>query len=235
MIRVHVLVEGQTEETFVKSVLQPHFNRQEVYLYPRLIGKPGHRGGIGEYPRARRDVLATLRQDAGAFCTTMFDYYGMPGSWPNREAASQRPFAEKPVTIEEAILADIASELGTGFNCVRFIPYVQMHEFEALLFSDPRLLANGLELANDAAVQSIRDQFHSPEEINDSHQTAPSKRIEGLNRGFDKALQGVLISQKIGLNTMRVQCPHFNDWIEKLEALAHGQTSLAVPPGLRTE
>jgi hypothetical protein len=219
MIRVHVLVEGQTEETFVKSVLQVHFNQRETYLFPRLLGKPGHKGGIGEYPRARRDILTTLKQDAGAFCTTMFDYYGMPNSWPNREAASQKPFAEKPVAIEQAILADISTELGEGFNRARLIPYVQMHEFEALLFSDPKLLANGLELADDAAVQSIRDQFHSPEEINDSHQTAPSKRIKGLNSGYDKVLPGVLISQKIGLATMRAQCPHFDGWIEKLEAL----------------
>lgn len=80
MVRLHVLVEGQTEETFVKNVLQIHFNGRGIYLYPRLIGKPGHRGGIGEYPRARRDILTTLKQDAGALCTRMFDYYGMPGS-----------------------------------------------------------------------------------------------------------------------------------------------------------
>jgi hypothetical protein len=221
MVRVHVLVEGQTEETFVKSVLQPYFNQRETYLFPRLIGKPGHKGGIGEYPRARRDILAAFRQETGAFCTTMFDYYGMPSSWPNRETASQQPFTNKAVTIEEAILADIAGELGTGFNRVRFIPYVQMHEFEALLFSDPKLLANGLELSDDAAVQGIRDQFHCPEEINDSQQTAPSKRIMGLNPGYAKVLDGVRISQKIGLNVMRAQCPHFNGWIEKLEALAH--------------
>jgi hypothetical protein len=82
MVRVHVLVEGQTEETFVKSVLQAHLDQYEICLFPRLIGKPGHKGGIGEYPRARRDILTTLKQDAGAFCTTMFDYYAMPDSWP---------------------------------------------------------------------------------------------------------------------------------------------------------
>jgi hypothetical protein len=223
MTRVHVLVEGQTEETFVKSVLQPHFNEHEIYLFPRLIGKPGHKGGVGEYPRARRDILAALKQDAGAFCTTMFDYYGMPNSWPNREAARQKLFAEKPVTIEEAILADICAELGMGFNRVRFIPYVQMHEFEALLFSDPKLLADGLELPNDGPTRCIRDQFQSPEEINDSQQTAPSKRIMGLNPSYAKVLDGVRISQTIGLNAMRAGCPHFNGWIEKLEAVAQGR------------
>ena len=220
MIRVHVLVEGQTEETFVNNVLQPHFNGHEIYLYPRLVGKPGHKGGIGEYPRAKGDILTTLKHDTGASCTTMFDYYAMPSSWPNREAAKQEPFAEKPVTIERAMLADVSAELGGGFDCARFIPYVQMHEFEALLFSDPKLLADGLDLTDATATQGIRDQFHSPEEINDSQHTAPSKRIVGLNAKYRKVVDGILISQKIGLDAMRAQCTHFNGWIEKLEALA---------------
>ncbi len=121
--------------------------------------------------------------------------------------------------VEDAMLADISSQLGGRFNCARFIPYVQMHEFEALLFSDPALLAKGLDLPDDSEVQRIRNKFHSPEEINDGEQTAPSKRIKGLSSGYDKVLQGVLISQKIGLNVLRAQCPHFNGWIEKLEAL----------------
>jgi hypothetical protein len=221
MLRVYVLVEGQTEETFVGSVLQAHLNRQETYLYPILIGEPGHKGGIGEYSRARDHILRTLRREADTFCTTMFDYYAMPPkSWPKRKEARYKPFAEKPILIETAILADISSKLGDRFNCSRFIPYVQMHEFEALLFSDPDLLAKGLDLADDSEIQRIRSQFHSPEEINDNKQTAPSKRIKKLNARYSKRRQGVLISQKIGLDAMRSQCPHFNEWIGKLEALA---------------
>lgn len=219
MIRVHVLVEGQTEETFANYVLLPHLMQRQVYLYPRQVGKPGHRGGIGEYQRARRDILNTLKQDVDAFCTTMFDYYGMPGSWPEREAANDKPFTEKPVAIERAILADISSQLGEGLCRTRFIPYVQMHEFEALLFSDPRLLAEGLELPDDSEVQRIRGQFQSPEEINDSQETAPSKRILQLNSSYSKVTDGVLISQKIGLAAMRSQCAHFHEWIQRLEAL----------------
>ena len=220
MVRVHVLVEGQTEETFVKGVLQPYFNRHEIFLLARLIGKPSHRGGIGEYPRARRDILVTLKQESRAFCTTMFDYYGMPDSWPQREAAKHNPFSQKAGMIEQAILSDIAGELGDGFNTARLVPYVQMHEFEALLFSDVKLLADGLELANDAAIQAIQNQFQTPEEIDDSPQTAPSKRILSLNPSYAKVLDGVRISQSIGLDMMRAQCPHFNEWIGKLEALA---------------
>lgn len=199
MIEVHVLVEGQTEEMFVNRVLRSHFWPLGIKLHPQLLGKPGRQGGVREYSVARIDFLTVLRQRPDSFSTTMFDCYAMPDSWPNRQAAKGKPFAEKPVVIEEGLLADIASELGTGFNRDRFIPYVQMHEFEALLFSDPKLLANGLELPDTAAVQAIRDGFHCPEEINDSHQTAPSKRLKGLNPGYAKVLDGVRISQNIGL------------------------------------
>lgn len=220
MVRVHVFVEGQTEKMFVQSILLSYFARKEIFLLPRQLGRPRHKRGICAYPLARRDILATLKQEAHTFCTTMFDYYAMPDSWPQREVAKRNPFPQKSVMVEHAILADIASELGEGFDRSRFIPYVQMHEFEALLFSEPGLLAAGLELADESEVRCIRNEFGSPEEINDSEQTAPSKRIKRLDPSYQKVNDGVLISQKIGLDTMRAQCPHFNAWVEKLEALA---------------
>jgi len=217
MVRVHVLVEGQTEETFVNRVLRSHFWPLGIQLCPRQLGKPGHPPGIVEYPRARGDILATLRQETNSLCTTMFDYYAMPHSWPGRKEAGGRP-----ETIERAILDDISAEMGSGFHQARFIPYVQMHEFEALLFSEPKSLAASLESVEESAVQQIRDQFSSPEEIDDSQETAPSKRIERLDSSYQKVNDGILIAQRIGINVMRAECPHFNEWIQRLETLAHG-------------
>ena len=223
MVRVHVFAEGQTEKMFVQSILLPYFAPCGVYLFPRQLGKPQHKRGVCEYSRAKRDMLGMLKQEPASFCTTMFDYYAMPDSWPRRETARRSPFSQKSVMVELAILADIAGELGSGFDAARLIPYVQMHEFEALLFSDPKLLAQRLYLTDDTATQAIRGQFGTPEEIDDSPQSAPSKRIIGLYPGYDKRLDGFLISQNIGLNAMRTQCPHFNDWLQRLEALAgHG-------------
>jgi len=142
MVRLHVLVEGQTEEMFVKEILSPHFNGLELYLTPWLAGK---HGGIGRYERERGDLLKRLKQDRSAF------YYAMPTSWPGREAAEGSPEA-----IEQAILADICAALGEGFDPARFIPYVQMHEFEALLFSAPKLLADGLQSVEEATVRASR-------------------------------------------------------------------------------
>jgi hypothetical protein len=213
MNKVKVVVEGPTELGFVKSVLGLYFGQRQIQV------SPVDHGGVGRYSDFRREVLAVLKQDADHFCTMMFDYYGMPNSWPGREIARQKPFAQKSVVIEEAIFNDIAVELGERFNRRRFIPYVQMHEFEALLFTDPGKLAAGLGLANEGKIHAIREGVQSPEEINDSEQTAPSKRIKGLYARYSKVVDGVLIAQKIGLEAMRTQCPHFNEWIGRLESL----------------
>lgn len=219
MIRVHVLVEGQTEEGYVKEVLWDHFNIRKIYLIPRQLGKPGHKGGVGEYPRARKDILNTLKEDKSSFCTTMFDYYGMPHSWPGRRAACCKPFIEKPKTVEEALHDDIVSSMGKNFYRNRFVPYVQMHEFEALLFSDPKRLAEGLNLDDSSDIDDILNSFQGPEEINDHPDTAPSKRISKLMPGYEKSINGILISLDIDMETMRKKCPHFNAWIECLEKL----------------
>ena len=111
--------------------------------------------------------------------------------------------------------------MGCRFDRCRFIPFVMMHEFEALLFSDCERFAIGIdrpELAD--SFQEIRDAFPSPEAIDDSPVTAPSKQIEALVPGYEKPLLGALAALEIGLETMRAECPHFDCWISRLERRA---------------
>ncbi|MDP2158323.1 MAG: DUF4276 family protein, partial [Nitrospirota bacterium] len=106
------------------------------------------------------------------------------------------------------------------FDQNRFVPYVMMHEFEGLLFSDCEGFSRGIgrpQLVDE--FQAIRDQFSSPEEINDSPITAPSKRVKELVQGYEKPLMGTLAILEIGLNTIRAECPHFREWLARLEAL----------------
>ena len=111
--------------------------------------------------------------------------------------------------------------MGEGFNQDRFVPFVVMHEFEGLLFSDCDKFSRGIGrpgLASD--FQAIRNQFSTPEEINDSPHKAPSKRVEGLVQGYEKPLLGALAVLEIGLNAIRAECPHFRNWLSRLEGLA---------------
>lgn len=220
MIRVHIICEGQTEEMFVNEVLAESFAVQGVYLIPSLIGKPGHKGGNFRFERLLTDVRVRLLGDAGAYCTTFFDFYGLPADFPGKNEAMQYTLnADKAHCITQAMTARLQAALGTD-AMRRFIPYVQMYEFEGLLFSDTSGLAQGINqptLADD--FEAIRLAFASPEMINDSPETAPSKRLLAMFEAYDKPLHGSLAALEIGLGSIRRECPLFNAWLERFGQL----------------
>lgn len=221
MIRVHIICEGQTEEMFVNEVLAESFAVQGVYLIPSLIGKPGHKGGNFRFERLLTDVRVRLLGDARAYCTTFFDFYGLPANFPGKNEAMQYTLnADKAHCITQAMTARLRAVLGAE-AMRRFIPYVQMYEFEGLLFSDTSGLAQGINqpaLADD--FEAIRLAFASPEMINDSPETAPSKRLLAMFEAYDKPLHGSLAALEIGLGSIRRECPLFNAWLERLGQLA---------------
>jgi hypothetical protein len=217
MKRVHVICEGQTEETFVAEVLAPALMQQQIYLLPSLIGKPGHKGGNLRFERLLTDVRARLG-DNRAWCTTFFDFYGLPPEFPGKAKAEQQlAIADKAACIAQGLKRKLAEKLDAN-ALRRFIPYVQMHEFEGLLFSSPEQLAKTCNRpAMHLPLQAIRDQFASPEHINDSPHTAPAKRILQLYPGYDKPLHGTIAALETGLGIMRRECRLFNGWLVALE------------------
>ena len=212
MSRVLVFVEGQTEETFVRDLLVPYFSRLGIYLTPILAQtSPGHKGGIVSYGKVKHQLTRLCRQDQGAYVTTMMDYYGLPNDFPGLDG--RVPDAHEQVArLEQALQQDI--------DAPNFIPNLMLHEFEALLFSAPEKIAEWLDdQALLAPMAAIRGAFATPEHINNSPQTAPSKRILALVPHYKKTVDGPLIAEDIGLDAIRAQCPHFNNWIERLLAL----------------
>jgi hypothetical protein len=124
------------------------------------------------------------------------------------------------VRIEQAVKADIVAEVPDLRADVRFLPYLQLHEYEGLLFSDPAAFASGIGLHHLATqFQAIRSAFPTPEDINDDPNTAPSKRALGAHPSYQKVLDGTLAAQAVGITRMRQECPHFRAWVEQLEAL----------------
>lgn len=228
MPRLLVHVEGETEETFVNEVLAPHlYGLGYSGVSARLVGNSrqrDRRGGIRGWSAVRIDILKHLKEDSGCIATTMVDYYALPQNgeraWPGRAQAGALQFSQKADVVENALLLDIGNELGASFDGSRFVPYVTMHEFEGLLFSDCMRFAKGIcqpELAPQ--FQIIRSLFATPEEINDSPVTAPSKRVEALVPGYEKPLLGTLAALEIGLDVIRRECPYFRRWLERLENL----------------
>ena len=228
MTRLLVHVEGQTEESFVNEVLKIHLCTQRFAdVNPRILGNArprSQRGGVGAWTSARKDITNHLKQDPGCIVTTMVDYYAMPqtGSraWPGRSEANELAFPNNAETVEKALATDVCEQMGSDFKPERFVPYVMMHEFEAMLFSHCERFAGGIgepELA--PKFQEIRAKFGCPEEIDDSPETAPSKRIVSLVPGYQKPLWGILAALEIGLGAIRLACPHFRSWLERLEGI----------------
>lgn len=221
MNRVLALVEGQTEQTFVSRVLAPELGASSVFLSARIIGKPGRKGGIRAYSAVRREIVMLLREDPRRLCTTMFDFYGLPEDWPGRQAARSRRVPDRAESVESAMAADVAAEMGTSFDLNRFIPYIQLHEFEALLFASPRELAHAAQSKeSEGQLQAIADEFGDPEAIDDGQDTHPSHRIIEFIPRYQKAVHGPIAAGRIGLPTLRQRCAHFARWIERLKELA---------------
>jgi len=155
----------------------------------------------------------------------MVDYYGLPRTgdkaWPGRDLAANLPFPQKAPCVETALRNDLNTVMRHDFNPRRFIPFVIMHEFEGLLFSDCSAFSRGIyrpELKTD--FQAIRDEFQTPEEIDDSPITAPSKRVLNIIPNYQKPILGTLAAAEIGLVAIRAECPHFSDWLNQLEQAA---------------
>lgn len=210
-----VLVEGKTEMDFVDEILSDHLRRVGYSSVSwRLIAAPN--AGICGWERAKTNIGRRLRTNARV--TTMVDYYELKPCWPGRDKSNALPTAERADFVESAILQDMRGEDAVE----NLIPYVMLHEFEAILFSDCQKFANAIgypQLKPD--FQEIRDQFHTPEDIDDSPEGAPSKRIGALLDPdvYRKPLVGLQGAMAIGMDAIRAECPHFAKWMDNLEAI----------------
>lgn len=215
MTRIYLLVEGQTEEAFVNELLVPHYARMERFLTPIIVStSPGYRGGVVSYAKIRPQIEKLCKQDAAAHVSTMFDLYALPGDFPGKESAAYHALAngqDKAVFLEAQLAQDIAQR--------NFLPNVLVHEFEALLFTDITAFEQWTD--DDEVLEPLRQirATTSPEDINDSPRTAPSKRILAAMSGYQKTFHGPLIACDIGIDPMRAACPHFDRWLTALEGL----------------
>jgi hypothetical protein len=216
---VIALVEGITEQRFINQILAPVLYPRNIYLSPVVISKPGQKGGDVKFERVKNDIGDHLKQRQDTFVTLFLDFYGIKGDWPEiDEARRQNSAALKAEKFKFGVKNEVQKLFGDYYPEKRFIPYVSMHEFEALLFSDPAILAAQLP-ANESVIEKILKDCGEPESINDSFQTAPSKRLETLCGRYKKTTTGIAIAEKIGIAKMRQACPLFGAWLDKIEKL----------------
>lgn len=223
MIRLHIVVEGSTEESFVKTSLVDHLAAHNVSASATIVGKAVSKGrgrherGGGSFKSWRKDIETILRGDSRANLrvTTLFDLYGLPRDFPGLSQFGNDADTNRRCDALQA-------ELGAAIPDPRFIPYLQRHEFEALVLcglSKLRYLTDAEEQV--VGIEKLEAQISgmSPEDVNDGKHTAPSKRLEACVPGYSKSLHGPLVVEDVGLQTLRTRCPRFGRWVEQLENL----------------
>jgi hypothetical protein len=205
-----VVCEGETEETFVRRVLSGRLTQKTL--------KPSCLGGIepNGYKKLVGEVRQWLRTKGITHVTTMIDLYRLPSDFPRKTQAPSDPY-KKVCFLEEALAEEIQD--------ARFIPYIMLHEFEALL-----LTKTGLEIIRERArvgksdrswqeLQRDLARVKTPERLNDDANSHPSARIKKIWPRFKKTTDGVGILEQVPWEELCAACPHFGDWIRKLEAL----------------
>lgn len=211
MIRVCIVCEGQTEVEFVKSCLAPYLLHSQVLAFPSLLQAPSgnHRGGRVTVERLVKFMSHQYRQSDRI--TTLVDFYG----FQDRDGRSR-------TQLEADIRRGVAGST-TGYDPRFVLPYVQMYEFEGLLFTDPAAFEwaeDGWSDEVNQALTAVAQAFATPEDINDSPETAPSRRILHIfpDGTYSKTEHGPLIAESIGVDAIRARCPAFSEWVGKLQA-----------------
>jgi hypothetical protein len=222
VVEVIVFTEGQTEEQFIKRVVAPSLRAQQIFLKPQTLNtSQDAKGGAVTFDRLKFNARNTLRQKPDAILTTFLDLYGLDTSFPDFAEAKQFPVVYARTTrLETALHREIVANIGCRPE--RFIPHIQPYEFEGLLFSD----VDTLVLTEPSwkhqlpKLQAVRTAFDTPEHINDSYETKPSKRLENiLDPKYKKTRHGPLAAEKITLSVMEQECVHFKSWMTNLRGL----------------
>lgn len=165
MNRIIIICEGQTEQEFCKTLLQRYFSNQNITLQVPLIKKT--MGGIANWNVLKREIETYLRREKDVLVTTLIDYYGIKDShgfplWAEKQAIADKN--QRLDELEAAMLADVDANLRP-----RFVPYMQLHEFEGLLFSDKQAFYTTFydnELVDKAYLEQTFANFNNPEMIN---------------------------------------------------------------------
>lgn len=217
MKRLVVIAEGETEERFVNDILRPYFNSLGIYSPIQCFKTKHSNGGLSKYSYIKQDIIQTI-YETDVVVTTLLDFYRLPSDFPGYKGNNALPHNRWAEIIESQMKEDIEQTQGRCFD--NFIPYVQLHEFEALIFSSIAgidALFERSEVNSREDFQAVIDSYPNPEDINNGPNSAPSVRLKKLIPGYDKVVYGFCIISEIGMEAILSKCPRFNGWIKKLK------------------
>lgn len=217
MKRIIIVVEGQTEQEFVQQCLAPYLFSQHgiAFVSARLIGKPGHKGGDVRYSRLKTDLNILLREPS-VIVSTFIDFFKLANDFPNFDNCQQLNGSEERI-------ACLERHLDEAVGSSAFVPYIQRHEFEALLFASDSGFRKYFNTATCAKLTEISQRYPNPEDINSAE--PPSYRLMAVveqHEGFryDKVTYGTILALELSVETMLTTCPRFAQWVTRLSRAA---------------
>lgn len=216
MKRLIIIVEGQTEKEFVEKSLRKYFLSFEIYDVRAIMiqTSKSQKGGFVNYHHLKNDIQNILNSEKDIVVSTFVDFFKIPSNFPNYEKIKNVLSVDQQIEILKAgILDDI--------NDNRFLPYIQKHEFEALLFSSEIGFQNWFDnLKVVEELSHIVKTYINPEDINSGIENSPSKRIKSIlslhKEKYNKIADGNLILEEIGIRKILEKCPLFKNWIDEL-------------------
>ena len=212
MKRVYIVVEGQTEQEFVNSVISPYLQEFGILSVTPVLVRTSRtgRGGMVSYSHLANTIRPLLMSKKSDYIVTTFiDFFRLPHDMPHYEDSMK-----KPDKIEQ--IQSLEAAINEAIDDRRFFSYIQLHEFEALLFSSNKGFEYYFYEENAAKTASIISSYDTPEDINTSPEGAPSKRLLAIKSDYNKVLEGNLIALEIGIKSILEKCPRFAEWIKTI-------------------
>lgn len=217
-----ILVEGETEQEFVNRILAPYLVLRglNTEIRPIMIEKSGGGHGYSNIQHLKNTIRPILCRQDEPFVTTLIDHYGIDSErkLPGYTAITTANTEERIRQMELILDKEIQKIKPYRF----FIPYIQQHEFETMLFANPEV---GFDLEDEKIKQDIValcSEFENIETINCTVEGAPSKRIKRIytanKRKYNKVSDAVDIIELTGIEKVLEKCPRFKNWVELLES-----------------
>jgi hypothetical protein len=222
MRKLHILVEGQTEEVVVNDVIVPYLSSDDLYVTTSILttkrpaGSPEYKGGVISWGKISREIQLLLGDTSTTVLTTLIDYYGFPGDAPGMTTRPKGSPYDRVEHVERAIAEAVDSP--------RFLPHLVLHETEAWVLSDCQRLGDLMGDPSAAAQLALDvDSESSPEMVNGGTETAPSKRIARVYPQYVKTFDGPMVIADAGLDCIRERCPHADRWFVAIEVALRRQ------------
>lgn len=220
MKRLVIIAEGETEESFVNNILCPFFCSKGIYNTIQCFKTKHSHGGMSKYSYIKKDILNII-YEKDVVVSMMIDFYRLPSDFPGfNDLKVTQTHQEQANLLETRIKKDLEDSQNQLFD--NFIPYIQLHEFEALVFASISGIDSLFERSemDYNRLMNVIQQYPNPEDINNHPDTAPSVRLKKLISGYNKVLHGIDIINTVGMAELLEKCPRFKTWIESMvEAL----------------